>query len=279
MRIGVMIPTYNEEKHIALCLNSLLRQTIRPIQVVIGDNESTDCTREIAAKLLNESGIEFQIVTEGRTLELGKWNISFVYWRTSQYLRKDLNLVACLEADVVLAENYYEVLAHGFKDPRIGLACGALLPWGFPESSFPLPESWRKSVIWGPNRVYKYSCWLDLNRAVDLRLLPAWDTDHNVLAATRGWKIAQFEEAVSHHLRPANPFRGFSKGLVDRYQGYPAWWILRKALFKTFDPARLVGYGCMAVWGVSSPLKEIYRQAVVSELRRQISKISSVSRT
>jgi glycosyltransferase involved in cell wall biosynthesis len=278
MRIGVLMPVYNEEKYISFCLKSLLRQTLRPVQVIICDGESTDNTTQIAAEVLNEDDVPFQIVTERKIPSIGKWNISFAYWRAGQYLSQDLDLVACLEADVVLDKNYYKVLASKFENPRLGLACGILLPPGFPESPFPLRESWKNKVTWIANRVYRYSCWLDLNRAVDLRLLPACDTDHNVLAAIKGWEIAQCRDATSWVLRSVKYFRGMSKGLVNRYTGYPMWWNLYKAI-KTLDLALLVGYGYMVVQGESSPLKQVYQQAVTSELRRRVKKLLFSNKT
>jgi glycosyltransferase involved in cell wall biosynthesis len=264
-----MIPTYNEEKYIPLCLRSILQQTLRPAQVIICDNESTDDTRQIANKILNDSNIPFHMIIERRKPLIGKWNINFAYWRASKYLQKDLDLVACLEADVVLEKKYYEIIADGFKEDNIGLACGILLPLGFPRPS-PLPEPYK--MTWGANRVYRYSLWLDLNKIIDLRLLPAWDTDHNILALLRGWKIVQFKEAISWHLRQENPYRGISRGIKYRCIGYPIWWNLYKAL-KDLDPDLLVGYTCMALWGTPSfLLKDIYRQALISELRERISK-------
>jgi len=269
MRIGVMIPAFNEENNMSLCLKSLLQQTLRPVQIIVCDNESTDNTTEIASNILDVDNIPFQIVIQRRDPLIGKWNINFAYWKASQYLKKDLDLVACLEADVTLDKNYYNVLASGFSNPRLGIACGSLLPYGFRESPFPLPESWKDKVTWGANRVYRYSCWLDLNKAVDLRLLAAWDTDHDVLAAIRGWEIAQSEEAVCWNIRPVKTSGGFSKGMMNRFTGYPFWWNLYKTL-KTFDPDLLIGYACMTIWGGSSPLKKVYQQAITSELRRRL---------
>lgn len=59
-RISLIIPAYNEERHLAACLDSIAGQTVPPYEVLIVDNNSTDETVAIArrypfAKLLNES--------------------------------------------------------------------------------------------------------------------------------------------------------------------------------------------------------------------------------
>jgi glycosyltransferase involved in cell wall biosynthesis len=50
--ISIIIPTYNEEKHIATCITSLLAQDIKePFDIIIADGMSTDTTRSTIQKL------------------------------------------------------------------------------------------------------------------------------------------------------------------------------------------------------------------------------------
>ncbi len=51
MRISVVIPAYNEEKNIAACLKSLMKQDIAADEIIVVDNNSTDRTAEIARSL------------------------------------------------------------------------------------------------------------------------------------------------------------------------------------------------------------------------------------
>lgn len=46
--ISVVIPLYNKEKSIRRCLDSVLRQTVLPMEIVIVDDGSTDSSRAIA---------------------------------------------------------------------------------------------------------------------------------------------------------------------------------------------------------------------------------------
>ncbi len=271
MRIGVIIPVYNEEKCISACLKSLLRQSLKPSQIIICDNESTDNSTRIADEILRSSDVPYQIVTEPKKPILQKGNINFAYWRASKHLHRDLDLVACLECDVILDKQYYETLAREFEnDLQVGLACGVLSPLGFPDP-FPLPEPWK--MTWGANRVYRYSCWLKLNSAIDLRLLPAWDTDHNILVAHNGWKVLQSNEAISLHLRQVSLYHGISRGIKYRLIGYPLWWNIYVAL-RDFDPGLLVGYTCTAFWHIpTSPLKYVYQQALLSKLSERINNL------
>lgn len=48
--VSVIIPTYNSSSTIDICLKSIREQTYSNIEIVVVDNCSTDCTKEIAKK-------------------------------------------------------------------------------------------------------------------------------------------------------------------------------------------------------------------------------------
>ena len=48
--VSIIIPTYNSEKTLPLCLRSIKRQTYKNLEVIVVDNFSTDRTREIAKR-------------------------------------------------------------------------------------------------------------------------------------------------------------------------------------------------------------------------------------
>jgi len=48
LKLSLIIPVYNEERHIGACLDAVALQTIPPLEVIIVDNNCTDRTLEIA---------------------------------------------------------------------------------------------------------------------------------------------------------------------------------------------------------------------------------------
>ncbi|MBI2617033.1 glycosyltransferase family 2 protein [Candidatus Gottesmanbacteria bacterium] len=49
-QISIIIPAYNEEKYISHCLGSISKQTVKPFNVIVIDDGSTDSTSSIARK-------------------------------------------------------------------------------------------------------------------------------------------------------------------------------------------------------------------------------------
>ena len=45
--ISVVVPSHNDERHIEACLDSLLGQTLKPSEIVVCDDASTDGTRSV----------------------------------------------------------------------------------------------------------------------------------------------------------------------------------------------------------------------------------------
>ena len=52
--VSVIVTTKNEEKNIANCLKSILKQTYKNIEIIVVDNYSTDKTKEISLKYTNQ---------------------------------------------------------------------------------------------------------------------------------------------------------------------------------------------------------------------------------
>lgn len=60
--VSVIIPTYNSEKYVKKCLNSVIIQTLNNIEIIIIDNISVDNTVKVAKDILSNSKINFEII-------------------------------------------------------------------------------------------------------------------------------------------------------------------------------------------------------------------------
>lgn len=63
MKISVIIPVYNAEKYLGVCLESLLIQTFADFEVIVVDDCSTDSSSAIAESYLQKFGGRLKIIT------------------------------------------------------------------------------------------------------------------------------------------------------------------------------------------------------------------------
>jgi glycosyltransferase involved in cell wall biosynthesis len=71
MLLSIIIPTYNEEKDIGDCLNSLKEQSYKNFEIIVVDDGSTDKTREIVGKFKKIKLIEGEHKGPGFSRNLG----------------------------------------------------------------------------------------------------------------------------------------------------------------------------------------------------------------
>ena len=57
MKVSVIVPTYNSEKTLERCLNSLIKQTLEDIEIIVINDGSTDGTKEILKKYSQKENI------------------------------------------------------------------------------------------------------------------------------------------------------------------------------------------------------------------------------
>jgi glycosyltransferase involved in cell wall biosynthesis len=121
--IDVVIPAFNEESNIPLCLASLARQTRKPTRIILIDDGSQDRTLEYAQAFCELNGME--LITVQREHSIGK---TPTLKRQSREFDSDVEFI--LDGDTVLeSENYLDrVVEELYKGAGIASACGTVLP-------------------------------------------------------------------------------------------------------------------------------------------------------
>ena len=109
MKISIVIPTFNREKHLNNCLSSLLLQKKKPFEVLVIDNSDDKYGKKITDSLkkkFKEQNIHIS---------------SFINPINSGAIARNLgaskakgDLIAFLDDDVLLDTNYYEEIEKIF---------------------------------------------------------------------------------------------------------------------------------------------------------------------
>jgi biofilm PGA synthesis N-glycosyltransferase PgaC len=114
--ITVIVPAFNEAPSLVETLRSLTAQTLRPAEVIVVDDCSTDGTGAIAAS----HGVTVLRPPANTGSKAGA--------QTFALPRVATPLVVAVDADTTLAPDALERLAKSFDDPAVAAACGFVLP-------------------------------------------------------------------------------------------------------------------------------------------------------
>lgn len=101
-KISVLIPMYNAEKYIKRCLNSVVKQTYKNLEIIIANDGSTDNSYNIAKEFASNDD-RIKIYTKQNEKSLSK---------TRQFLidKLDTRLFVFVDSDDKLNKNYVKLL-------------------------------------------------------------------------------------------------------------------------------------------------------------------------
>ncbi len=121
--VDVVIPAFNEESNIPLCLAALARQTRKPTRIILIDDGSHDRTVEYAQTFCELNGMD--LIAIKRAQSIGK---TPTLKRQSREFDSDVEFI--LDGDTVLeSDNYIDrVVEELYKGAGIASACGTVLP-------------------------------------------------------------------------------------------------------------------------------------------------------
>ncbi len=111
--LSIIIPTFNEEKHIVQILDCLKAQTLQPYEIIIAD-DSTDKTPQIAADHLKKWSQQYKIIDGGKK-SVGKA-------RTVGGNEATGELLLFLDCDTIFAPNYLKKAVAEFNKKQCVVA-------------------------------------------------------------------------------------------------------------------------------------------------------------
>ncbi len=159
MKISIVVPVYNEADSLKACLESIAKQTKKAYEVIVVDNNSTDCTQDIAR--------QFSFVT---LIEEPRQGV--VHARTSGFNRAHGDIIARIDADTILPANWLSVVESIFQDENIDAVSGLALYYGVAAAKLASQvdlflrrrvsaslKKQNKMYLWGANMAMRREAW------------------------------------------------------------------------------------------------------------------------
>lgn len=161
MKISVVIPAYNEEKNIGICIEHVLNQTIKADEIIVVDNNSTDSTKEVIKTypvkyvLEKDQGI---IPARNRGFDEAKGNI-----------------IARTDSDTRVPTNWIERIKEDFSEEHILAVTGPVTFYDLPLNSpllsniftYELKFLFNQYMLFGPNFAIRKSVWKEVKDEVN----------------------------------------------------------------------------------------------------------------
>ena len=139
LTLSIVIPAYNEEGYLKACLESIAQQTVKPDEVVVVDNNSTDDTIEVARSY---KGV--RIIREATQ--------GVFYASTRGFRESKGDVIARIDADSILPSDWSAKVLNDFFDENVVASTG---PVNYYDMPMPKHNYWFDHIM--RKFVYKYS--------------------------------------------------------------------------------------------------------------------------
>ena len=168
MKVSVIIPAYNEELYIQACLEALMNQKVKPDEIIVVNNNSTDRTVAIAKKY------PVRIVNEKHQGMIQARNRGF---NEAQY-----EIIARTDADTIVPSDWIQKIKNHFQDKGLIALSGPAHFYDLPdivktaklttEAGFSyiriFKQVMRHDCLYGPNMALRKTGWEQVRQHICL---------------------------------------------------------------------------------------------------------------
>ncbi|MBC7642476.1 MAG: glycosyltransferase family 2 protein [Flavobacterium sp.] len=223
MNYYIIIPAYNEEKFIALTLQSIVLQTILPKKVVVVNDNSTDTTSEIVQEFVNIHSFISIVNNTSEAIHLPGSKVIQAFQKGLEILDNDYDFIVKLDADLILPDNYFEtIIKHFESDEKNGMVGG--FAYIEKNGEWILENLTDKDHIRGAFKAYRKKCFQEIG---GLKPAMGWDTVDELLSKFYGWKVKTDQSLIVKHLKPTganyNNSARYKQGEAFYSLGYGFW--------------------------------------------------------
>ena len=228
-------PVKDEACYIGKMIESMLRQTHRPVRWVIVDDGSTDSTMDIVKKKTAEVPWIVTLSTGSNSRDLGKGEVVAFAAGLSSIQDVSYEFVVKVDGDVRLPPDYFrDILTRMQADTSWGIASGRY--WENAGNGRWEPVAMPSYHAAGASKVVRRECFVEIGGFVPQK---GWDTVDEIRAGLRGWRTGHFEDVRFDHLKQEGAVMGDLAthrfhGAICYRTGGGAGFLLAKALRRMF---------------------------------------------
>ena len=208
MKILIITPACNEEKHLSALIDSVLLQSHLPLEWIIVDDGSQDNTSNVIQHAaMKYSWIKYLRKEKINLRGPGKSVIEAFYFGFNNRSIMDYDVVVKLDADLVLPVNYLEIITKKFQtNTKIGICGGVcVLKDG---DSYIIEQETNLDHIRGAIKAYRRECFEEIG---GLLKNMGWDTVDEHSARIKGWSVSVLSDLKVLHQRSTHQEYGFVK--------------------------------------------------------------------
>lgn len=226
MNYSIVIPSHNEEKYIALTLQSLLEQTILPKTVLVVNDNSTDNSQAIIDSFCCKHPELFSSVSiKSDTIHLPGSKVINAFNYGLNFINKEFDIIVKADADLIFPNNYFQTILNHFQsDTKIGMAGG--FAYIEKNGDWILENLTDKDHIRGAFKAYRKECFQQIG---GLKPAMGWDTVDELLCKFYNWRVVTDATLKVKHLKPT----GANYNKEARYKQGEAFYSLGYGLFIT----------------------------------------------
>ena len=199
------MPAHNEEKYLENTINSLIQQTILPVELVVVDDGSTDRTSEIVKKFTSRY-YWIKLIAKSNYEEPrsgGSKIVRAFYDGFNNITKTDFDFIVKLDSDLTLPDFYFERILNEFQsNGKIGICGGICVTKGNDNITI---EKTAEYHIRGALKAYRRKCFEEIGG-----LMPVfgWDGLDEFLAMYHGWEVKVINDLQVIHHRPTGEETG-----------------------------------------------------------------------
>lgn len=268
----IITPVRNEAAYITKTIESVVNQTIRPLEWIIVNDGSTDTTGDIIESYVR-TNIWIKVINriDRGFRQAGGGVIEAFYDGYNQITSNDWEFLIKLDGDLSFERDYFEKCFIEFeKNENLGICGGIILNEINGEYKI---ESAPLYHVRGATKIYKKECWYAIEPLIRA---PGWDTLDEIKANMLGWKTRSQSHLKLFHHRFTGKADGawntsVKYGNVNYYVGYHPLFMILKCLKRIVEKPYLIGSIGICYGYLEGYLKKLPRaeEKVIKYVRKE----------